>query len=82
MKNYVSDGKTVTWTNGTTAWHLFSDPAFGAAIQYGYLEGDSATRITTNEPFNQNGSASTSMPKLWTTGSPTGTTAHSRPEVE
>lgn len=36
-------------------WYLFADPAVGAAIQYGYLEGDSAPRVRVNDPFNVDG---------------------------
>lgn len=38
-----------------TAWYLFSDPAMGAAIVYGYLEGEAAPRVRTNDPFNVDG---------------------------
>lgn len=41
--------------SSATAWYLFSDPAMGAAFVYGYLEGDTAPRIRTNDPFNVDG---------------------------
>lgn len=41
--------------NSTTAWYLFSNPAMGSAIVYGYLEGESAPRVRTNDPFNVDG---------------------------
>lgn len=39
----------------TNDWYLFSDPMQGAAIVYGYLEGDTAPRIRVNDPFNVDG---------------------------
>jgi ATP-dependent protease ClpP protease subunit/phage major head subunit gpT-like protein len=44
-----------TATIGTTAWYLFSDPMVGAAIVYGYLEGESAPRIRVDDPFDVDG---------------------------
>jgi hypothetical protein len=45
-----------TATIGTTAWYLFADPmAQGAAIVYGYLEGESAPRIRVDDPFDVDG---------------------------
>lgn len=41
--------------NSTTAWYLFSSPMSGAAIVYGYLEGEGAPRVRTNDPFNVDG---------------------------
>lgn len=38
-----------------TAWYLFSDPAAGAAFVYGYLEGEAAPRVRTNDPFSIDG---------------------------
>ncbi len=42
--------------NSTTAWYVFADPMSGGAnIVYGYLEGESAPRVRTNDPFNVDG---------------------------
>jgi phage major head subunit gpT-like protein len=43
-------------TNSTTAWYVFADPMLsGANIVYGYLEGEAAPRVRTNDPFNVDG---------------------------
>ena len=40
----------------TTAWHLFASPTgAGANYAYGYLEGEQAPRVRTNDPFNVDG---------------------------
>lgn len=42
--------------NSTTAWYVFADPVLsGANIVYGYLAGESAPRVRTNDPFNVDG---------------------------
>lgn len=41
--------------NSGTAWYLFSSPMVGSAFVYGYLEGEAAPRVRTNDPFNVDG---------------------------
>lgn len=41
--------------NSTTAWYLFADPMQGSSVVYGYLEGEAAPRVRTNDPFNVDG---------------------------